>query len=163
MEKKILEEFAKYNWDNFSFYLKRNGDYVYVYFENVEFVFYFDKNYNSITCSFKKINDNYEVYLSELIDLKIIENIELYDDFSERSIDCYIKQITGIIHSFLLNIIKGDFSFFNKVKKIKQNIAVIQDRMGMDFIFETKIFNKMIRGDESWIVDLKEIPPHLDI
>jgi hypothetical protein len=66
----------------------------------------------------------------------------------------FLEQYISIIFEYLLNELKGDFKIFYKIDEHDRNLALIQNKLNQTFVFETEIYKKMLKGDNSWKDDL---------
>jgi hypothetical protein len=152
----IIIVLKNHNW-RLDYYLQEKNPFYEVLFEKCEIIFYRNKNYSSIECYLRPNDErlkNKDFSLSEILKFKSIFLPDLLNNHSSVNEIKFLEQYISIIFEYLLNELKGDFKIFYKIDEHDRNLALIQNKLNQTFVFETEIYKKMLKGDNSWKDDL---------
>lgn len=157
MKELILKELEKYEWPNFEA-VTLTDDIIEIRFDKCIIEFYYNKYYESINCSFYEPQDPSIRYtLREVLERNGYDNSELLHDHSSAELAQYAQQYISLIHSELITVVKGDFSWAALAKQERINFGKIATVMKTIDIINTDIYKKMKSVDKSWEDDLKNL------
>lgn len=147
----LKKELKKYDW-NLEYTLESNYPFYTVIFPNCKIIFYKNIKYSTIECRIFKDNNTYEI--QEVLVYNGYNFSELF--LNQRGLDeaKIIEQNIKIIYEKLLHLINGDFNSIKKINEHRLNTKKIQKTLGNTFVFDSSIYKKMIKGDDSWKDDL---------
>lgn len=166
MKSKLEEIFSRYSWGA-SYEVKELPPFfVTIEFPNCCIKFYHNCAYGGVECYIYKPNSRFGDYeLREV--LHVIDktnHVRLLSYIDGVTTEECMNQYVKIIHDDLNKVINGDFSWQNEVDEIRNNTKLISEVLFRHNFFsrnkritDSEIYNKMMRGDESWKTDLESM------
>lgn len=161
MIKIIEEEMAKYIWPApYQCYFDGANAWKCA-FEHCVIVFYYNEAYRSVECSLlNPPGSNMRRGIASVLHAnKLFEDIPTYlsGTFTKRE---YVSRFLEIIHSKLLFVVNGDFSWEPRMHEISDRLTNIYNILNAHNKFEVGMWKqlekKVILEDPSWESDLKE-------
>lgn len=156
---KLEKELNKYSW-GYKFTINEHNPFYDIIFPNVVITFYRNLQYRSVECTFEVRNHKeYKSNLETLLKADKVDTSNLYYEYSSVEEESYLKQYIQIIFLKLLHIINGNYENFEIINKFNNDFNLIVKTLGTSLIFDTEIYRKLERGDESWREDLINMNP----
>lgn len=163
-QNKIERELERYIWNTEYQIIGKSEKTNIVVFPKCTLKFYHNTSYKSIECEIANpLNLEQKYDLDEVLRVHNYDVSSLLCNHDEANISEYIEQFVFVINNNLLDVIRGDFEWSERVDDIRTNtnyiynVLIKTSMLDNTSIFETSIYKKMLIDDLTWKEDLKMI------